>query len=201
VQALTEMVKWVGRASPNTVVTYKEEDARAVWQQAYAAFMRNWPYAYSLGNKVYKENKSAYSEIVGEFDVHAVLPGGSNKVGHSCVGGWQLGINARSNNPDAAWTFMQYMLSQPAQRIAALNGSLTVTLKSVYEDSDVLDKHPFFGTLQPIFQNARSRPVSLKYADITKAIQGCVYQALTKASSPASALSTLQNNLQQIVSS
>ncbi len=192
-QALTLMASWVGTISPAAVTTYKEEDARSAWQDGDAAFMRNWPYAYVLGND------PTTSKIAGKFDVHPMLYGGSNTVGHSNIGGWQYGINAFSKNPDASWKFIQYMISPAAQKTLALQLSLFATLKSIYTDPDVLAKIPFFGKMQPVFQTALPRPVSPFYPDISNAIQLRVHQALTKTSSPAAALTALQSDLQAIV--
>src|SRR5437764_4370195 len=50
VQALTEMVSWVGTISPISVTTLTEEPCRQGFQNGDSIFMRNWPYAYSLGN-------------------------------------------------------------------------------------------------------------------------------------------------------
>ena len=44
------------------VTGFMEEDSRAVWHAGNAAFMRNWPYAYALGN-------SADSAVKGKFGV------------------------------------------------------------------------------------------------------------------------------------
>jgi len=193
VQALTQMAGWVGTISPSAVTTYKEEDSRSAWQNGDSAFMRNWPYAYSLGN----DPKT--SKIAGKFDVHPMLFGGSNTTGHSCLGGWQYGINAFSKNPDASWKFIQFQLSSPSQKTIAIQLSLTATLKSIYTDPEVLAKNPFFSKLFPVFQTAQPRPVSPFYPDITIAIQQRVHAALIKQSSPADALSGLQSDLQAIV--
>ena len=192
--ALTQMVSWVGGISPTAVTTYKEEDSRSAWQNGDSAFMRNWPYAFVLGN----DPKT--SKIAGKFDVHPMLYGGTSTTGHSSLGGWQYGINAFSKNPDAAWKFIQFQLSPPSQKTLATELSLFSTLKSIYTDKDVLAKTPFFGKMQPVLQGALPRPVSPFYPDISNAIQQRVHSALTKQSSVADALSGLQSDLQNIVS-
>jgi len=193
VQALTEMVSWVGTISPKSVTTFTEEPSRQAFQNGDAIFMRNWPYAYSLGN-------ASGSKVAGKFDIHAMPYGGSNTVGHSCVGGWNMAINAFSKNPDASWSFIKYMLGPDAQKQLAIKGSFTPALKSVYDDTDVKAKQPLFTKLAPILQNALPRPVSPVYPDLSNIIQTHVHQALTKAATPTDALSALQTQLQALVS-
>jgi multiple sugar transport system substrate-binding protein len=194
VQALTEMASWVGSISPISVTTLTEEPCRQAFQNGDAIFMRNWPYAYSLGNDASK------SKVAGKFDITSIPYGGSGTVGHSCVGGWNMAINAFSKNPDAAWSFMKYMLGAEAQKQLAIGASLTPALQSVYQDSEVQQKQPLFTKLAPILQNSLPRPVSPVYPDLSNIIQKHVHQALTKAASPASALSDLQSELQALVS-
>lgn len=193
VQALTEMVNWVGTISPVAITTYQEEDCRQAFQNGDATFMRNWPYAYSLGND------SSKSNVAGKFDITSLPYGGSGTVGHSCVGGWNMAINAFTKNTDAAWTFMQYILGADAQKTLAIKGSFTPALKSVYDDADVRSAQPLFTKLQPILQNSLPRPVSPVYTDLSNIIQTNVHQALTKQSTPADALSAMQSQLQTLV--
>lgn len=193
VQALTEMVSWVGTISPAAVTTYQEPQTLAAWQDGDSTFMRNWPYAISLSND------PTASKIPNKFDEHPMLYGGTNTVGHSNIGGWQLGINAYTKNPDAAWKFVQFQIAPAAQKTFALQLSLLSTYKGVYTDPDVLAKVPFFGKVQPIVQNALPRPVSPFYPDITIAIQQRVHAALVKTTSPSAALAALQSDLQTIV--
>ena len=194
VAALTLMRSWVGGISPSAVTTYKEEDSRSSWQNGDSVFMRNWPYAFSLGND------PSSSKIAGKFDVHNMLYGGSNTTGHSSLGGWQYGINAFSKNPDAGWKFVQHQLSPASQKTIALKLSLTATLKSIYTDADVLKANPFFAKLAPVFETAQPRPVTPFYPDVSNAIQVRVHNALTGQASPSAALSALQTDLQAIVS-
>lgn len=194
-QALAKMVSWIGTISPTAITTYKEEEARAAWQDGDSSFMRNWPYAYALGND------AKTSKIAGKFEVHPMLYGGSNALGHSAIGGWQLAINAFSSpeKQDAAWKFIEYMLGPGPQKQLAIQASLAVTLSSIYDDAEVIKSNPLFGRLKSILHNARPRPVSALYPEITYAIQLRIHNALTKQSSPAGALSLLQTDLEQIL--
>ncbi len=194
VQALTKMVSWVGAISPDAVTTYMEDSSRNVWQQGNSVFMRNWPYAYKLGND------ASQSKIAGKFDIHGMLYGGSNTTGHSAIGGWNLAINAFTPNVDAAWSFIHYMLQADAQKALAIKASLTPTLKTTYQDPDVQKAQPLFTKLAPILETALPRPVSPVYPDLSNAIQLHVYQALKKQASPQDALSALQSQLQSLVS-
>jgi len=194
IQALTEMVSWVGTISPTSITTFTEEPCRQAFQNGDAIFMRNWPYAYSLGNDPTK------SKVAGKFDISALPYGGSGTVGHSTVGGWNMAINAFSKNPDASWSFIKYMLGAVAQKQLAIKGSFTPALQSVYSDAAVQTAQPLFTKLQPILQNSLPRPVSPVYPDLSNIIQNHVHQALTKAASPADALSALQTELQALVS-
>lgn len=79
------------------------------------------------------------------------------------------------------------MISPPAQKTLATQLSELVTLKSIYTDSDVLAKVPFFSKISSIVQNALPRPVSSSYPDISLAIQLRVHNALTQQATPAAA--------------
>lgn len=193
-QALTEMVSWVGTISPSSITTFTEEPCRLAFQNGDAIFMRNWPYAYSLGNDATK------SKVAGKFDITSLPYGGSGTVGHSTTGGWNMAINAFSSNPDAAWSFIKYMLGPDAQKQLAIKGSFTPALQSVYSDSEVQTKQPLFTKLAPILKNTLPRPVSPVYPDLSNIIQNHVHQALTKQATPQDALTALQTELQALVS-
>jgi trehalose/maltose transport system substrate-binding protein len=158
IKALDTAHSWIGIISPVGVSTYAEEEARNIWQAGNAAFMRNWPYAYSLG----ADPKSA---VAGKFDV-AVLPkGGDNGKNAACLGGWQLMISAYSKVPDAAADLVRYLSSTEVQKRIAIDWSILPTRPSLYSDPDVLAKNPFFKIMPEVFNNAVARPSTVTGAD------------------------------------
>jgi multiple sugar transport system substrate-binding protein len=194
VQALTEMVSWVGTISPSSIIEFDELACLQIFEEGDAIFMRNWTYAYALAND------PTNSKIAGKFDVHAMCYGGSQTTGHSCIGGWNLAINAFSKHVDASWKFIQYMLGPYAQRQLALQAAFAPALQSVYNDSEVQQKVPLFAKILPILQTALPRPVSAVYPNLSKTIQVHIHRALLKQVSPQDALNALQLDLQTLVS-
>jgi trehalose/maltose transport system substrate-binding protein len=158
IKALDTARSWVGSISPAGVVTYGEEEARNVWQAGNAAFMRNWPYAYALG----QDPKSA---IAGKFDVTVLPKGGDNGKNAACLGGWNLMVSAYSKAPDAAADLVKYLDSAEAQKKRAIDLSLLPTLPALYTDPDVLAKNPWFKNIVEVFKNAVARPSTVTGAD------------------------------------
>src|SRR5205823_4538732 len=146
-----------------------------------AAFMRNW-----AGDAVGIDTTPA--KALDKFAVHSTLSGGNNTKGHSCIGGWNLGINAFSKNVDASWTFIHYLLGADVQKALTLSQVRFATLQSVYDDAEIVAEVPVIKHLKPIFLDALPRPLSPVYSDLSAAIQPHVHQALTRQTSPADAL-------------
>lgn len=192
VAILNKVRGWVGTIAPRGVTTYQEEDARQVFQGGNAAFMRNWPYAYSLAG-------GADSPIKGKFDV-APLPAqpGNKHVG--TVGGWQLGVSAYSKNKEASIEFIRYMTSPQVQTYRAVVGSFVPTIPSVAADPQVLKAMPFLQSLQDVVRVTRpSRETGDKYNQVSTIIFQGVNQILN-GSDAAQVLPQVAQQLQRLIS-
>ena len=112
-----------------------------------------------------------------------------------------MGINRYSKNKDAAWSFIQWMLSQEAQQYLAFNEGFPVTLKRVYQDPYINEQNRHYGELLPIIENAQMRPLLLHYnPDVTDAVQECVYRTLIDDTyPPEQAVQGLEARLQDIL--
>ena len=152
--ALGQAAAWVGTIAPPRVTRFVEEDARITFQLGNAAFMRNWPYAWSL-------LQAGDSELAGRIGV-APLPRGGAKGSHAAtLGGWQLAVSRHSQNPQAAIHLVRYLTGAAEQKRRAIEGSFAPTLGGLYEDPEVLAANPFFAELAPALADAVARPSSL----------------------------------------
>ncbi len=112
---------WVGEITPRGVTTYQEGESEKAFTAGNAAFMRNWPYAYAIGQT---------GPIKGKFDVTTLPRTGANApVG--TVGGWQLGVSSFSKQPLAAVELVRYLTSPAVQRYDAIFNSNVPTIQSV----------------------------------------------------------------------
>jgi trehalose/maltose transport system substrate-binding protein len=197
VEAMEMARGWVGTVSPPGVTTYMEEDSRGVWQQGNAAFMRNWPYAYALG-------QGEDSAIADSFAVVPVPMGDGEGGQHAdTLGGWQLMVSQYSQNQDAATLYARYMTSLEVQKAFAVETSHLPTIDSLYEDEDVLAAQPFFGQLLEVFTGgAVARPSTITgelYNEVSTAYFTAVNQILSGDGDVASTIESLESQLEGIV--
>ena len=194
VEAISKAAGWVGAISPEGVLNYTEEEARGVFQSGNAVFMRNWPYAWGLA-------QGEDSPIKGKVGVVALPKGGQEGRHAGTLGGWQLAVSRYSENPELAADLVMYLASIEEQKRRAIEGTYNPTIKSLYEDEEVLEAVPFFGDLYDTFVNAVARPSSVtgnKYNQVSQEFWNTVHSVLSGQAQADSALADLERDLMRL---
>ncbi|MEZ4555506.1 MAG: ABC transporter substrate-binding protein [Caldilineaceae bacterium] len=183
---------WVDTISPPGVISYQEEDARGVWHAGNAAFMRNWPYAYSTSQE---------SEAIGgNFDV-APVPAGDAGVGAATLGGWHIGVSRYSEHPEAAAAFAAYMTSVENQKHYAIDTSSPPASLELYADPDIQAAMPFASPEVVEVTTARpSTATGAKYNEVSTLYFTAVHSILTGEQDAATALELLELDLMDLLS-
>lgn len=188
---------WVGTISPDAVTSYMEEEARGVWQGGNAAFMRNWPYAYSL-------SAAEDSVIKDNFDITQLPMGDGEGATHAAtLGGWQMFVSKYSENQDAAKAFAKYAVSPELQRARAIERSNLPTIGALYEDPDVLAANPFFEQLREVFESGSvarpSTPSADLYGEVSLEYFTAVNEILTGSAETGPRVEDLSASLEDIM--
>ena len=180
VEALQFMVDGIkDGAAPKAVTTYMEEQARRSFEAGRVSMMRNWLYAFALGNQA-KETKGNFTVIP--------FPRWEGGGTASVLGGHNMVISAYSKNPAATLKFIDYMTSAERMKRNAIKYSKPPVLNATYEDADVKRAIPVAAELKQAVEQAKSRPVSPVYSLISQAIYKNVNAALSGQTSPDDAI-------------
>ncbi|KQX40247.1 ABC transporter substrate-binding protein [Devosia sp. Root436] len=190
--AIDMAATWIGTISPEGNLAYQEEESRGVWQLGNSVFMRNWPYAYALGN-------SDDSPVKGLFDV-APLPAGEGEGAGSAatLGGWNVAVSKYSPDPEEAIKLALFLSSPEVQKERAINQSNLPTIPSLYEDADVLAASPFMANWKAIFEQAVPRPsapTKIKYNEVSSLFWSAVHSTLSGNGTAAENLEGLEADL------
>ncbi|MFL5759352.1 MAG: ABC transporter substrate-binding protein [Thermomicrobiales bacterium] len=188
---------WVGTISPANVMDFDEEEARFIWQAGNAAFMRNWLYAYELG-------QAADSPIKDKFDI-ALVPksdaGGTHRTG--TLGGWEIMVPKYSHRKEAAIEFAKFITSRELQKSSAIELGRLPTIADLYDDPDVLSARPVFARLHDLFLDgvvARPSTVTASlYDNVSTAYATTVNQILSGSVDTTSAVAGLDDRLNQML--
>ena len=182
------------RTAPEAVSSYKEWESYTIFLGGEAIFMRNWPFAHKLSAD--PSISSVDSERIGVAELPVATEGDPS---YSGLGGWNLMVNAASENVDEAWAFIQYLSAPEQQKTQALEGGYLPTSKDLYEDAEILENVPVISLGKEAIENVRSRPVSPFYSDMSLAIAEQFNALLTGNTSPEEATEKLERDLREIV--
>jgi multiple sugar transport system substrate-binding protein len=157
-----------------------EPETDQAWTSGRYAFMRNWTYAYAADNK-------SPSKVKGAYKV-APLPSfeGGGKAG--ILGGHNSVISAYTKNPGLALKLADFYASDSFQKKAILDYSQAAVIPGVYSDPDVKKAVPYAAELLQALSQAKARPVSPVYPQISQAIYKNVNDALAGRVSPQDAM-------------
>ena len=192
--ALDRAKSWIGTISPEGALAYQEEESRGVWQVGNAVFMRNWPYAFALGN-------GDDSKVKGLFDVVPLPSGGEGGGSAATLGGWNVAVSKYSKNTDAAVDLALFMASAEVQKQRAIKGSSLPTIISLYDDADIAAAQPIIPRWKDVFLNAVPRPsapTKVKYNEVSSLFWSAVHDTLSGKGTGAENLEVLEAKLTEL---
>jgi multiple sugar transport system substrate-binding protein len=175
-------------AAPKAVSTYMEPESLAAWQTGKYAFMRNWPYAYGLSQDT--------DRLKGKFDV-APLPAFEGAGRASILGGGNSVISRFSKNPGGALAVVDFLAAQEWQTTLTARFSQMSPFKATYDHPSVKKAIPFAAEIRKAIEQARARPVSPVYPQISQAIYDNVNDAIAGRQSPESAMKRAQAEIEK----
>ena len=182
--------------APQAVSTYTEQESQAAFLNGRAVFCRNWPYMYALAS-----DESQSDIEPGQVGVATLPVAAGQDQSFSGLGGWNFYLNATSSDEEkeAAYEFVKFATSPEQQKYRALNGSFLPTLQELYDDEEIVEKVPVIKLGESAIKNARPRPLSPYYSDMSLVMAEQFNASVKGAKSPEAAASTLAERLQEIV--
>ena len=186
VESLSTMVGMLeSGVAPESVLTFRPNDARVLFQQERAVFLM-------VQDFVWAELTSDESPVKDGVALTRVpYFEGNEDTNTTVIGGFLLAVNANSENPDVAADFIKCFTSYESQVQAALIQGKVPTRPAVYDDERVVEGDPGIAALGANFVYAFARPsaqTGTSYPEISEIMQTEVSAALLGEKSPEQAL-------------
>ena len=192
VEAVRLAVNWVGTISPRGVLSMTEEESKNMFMSGNVAFVRSWPYLYSVCDV-------EGSAIKGKYSATAIPTGKLGK-NSGVLGGWGIGVNKYSKNREAAVKLAIFLTSEESQKHRALASGNAPNIIALKNDKDIL-KNPIFGIVNNAFENGFNRPFIQAYPNYNKVSQEfykTIYSILKKETTPDAGLQELAGKIKRI---
>ncbi|MFN9624077.1 MAG: ABC transporter substrate-binding protein [Cyanobacteriota bacterium] len=186
---LTDLVR--DGVSPQGVANFAENDALQLFSAGEAAFLRNWPYAWSL-------LADMPGPVRGKVGVMP-LPGAPGFRGGGTLGTWGFSLLAGSPEPRAAAAVIRWFTGPEMQRELLRSQGYAPTWRALYDDPDLRASHPLLSVQRQALDTPLVRPLTPLYAQLSDVLQRQVNGLLTSKEAPAAALARAQGQSEQIL--
>jgi len=173
-------------------MSWSEADAVRAFAEGKLVFLRGWATAGTVF-----DSADPNTVVVGKTGV-ARLPG-RMALGPSVLGGENLAISTFARNKGTAADFLAYVASDAAQRGLIEDASQGPVLSALYADAELVARHPYLSVLQSALGTAVARPVTVRYGEVTQAIQEQASGALRGERTAAQAMAELQSKLETLL--
>src|SRR5829696_5519444 len=176
--------------APEAVATWTETESGQNFRNGDAVFFREWPG--QLGLIATPEESNIKPEQVGV----TAIPTAPGEHSYSTLGGWQMLINAATDMQEEALKFAEFMTAPGQEKELALSGARQPTIKTLYDDPELQEANPIIKLAEEVLiENAKSRPVTPFYGDMSVELAEQFNNVLKGEISPQQGAETLQESL------
>jgi len=167
---------------------YEKNDIVAAVSDGKAAMSLGWPSWYISGETASAEYAAIPSKATAASPAYAT----------GMIGNWMMGVTANSGNAELAMKFLEYVTSADVQKEAAEFGGVP-TRTSVFTDSELLAKYPYFETILASTENSVVRPRLTLWTDIETAYGTELSSAISGTKSVDQALADARAAIESIM--
>ncbi len=197
-KALQTMVDFIYKykIAPKSILTYKPNDAMALFRQGRAIFMVVQDFVWPMLN-------ANDSPVKGKVMMRRV----PYFKGHSdartvCMGGWILIINPYSKHKEASAKLIKFLTSYKSGLKMAIETGSMPAIKGMEKDQTLLKNYPIARVLYKDFAVGDVRPsarAGAKYPELSHIMQREIHAALTRTKSVDEALKEAQSQIEALL--
>jgi multiple sugar transport system substrate-binding protein len=175
---------------PSSITLSQEAAADLFYRGSTAFFFQGPPSTFNYANDPTK------STVVGQIEVAAWLPAKTSALQATLTLPEAFAIPKTSKNKEAAWKYIQFMISQEKDRERALEiGSLPL-FKTLYNDEELLKLYPYWKQFGQQAAVAKPLPQVEWYDELVQTTIVLVQQALLGTKSPQAIADEIANYLE-----
>lgn len=161
------------KISPEEVVRLRENESYKYFVNNDCFAVRGWPNFLSEDNFYLTEDLRTKIK-------RAPLPHLNGSKPASVFGGWNLMVSKYSEKIPEVMKFLEFIISNEAQKILYKEGNYLPVVKTLYEDSEFIRDYPELNFYNNLFASGVYRPFLEEYTNISDILSAQINKALRK---------------------